>query len=78
MDRVKIGMGLTLLVALTGCVGYVDGGYGAAVVVPGPPDVFFYGGPYYEGRRDARAYSRRGVESRTAAHPAPRGPAGRR
>ena len=41
------GLGVALLAALTGCVGYVDGGYygGSAVVVPGP-DVYFYGGGY--------------------------------
>ena len=28
VDRIKIGLGIALLAALTGCVGYVDGGYG--------------------------------------------------
>jgi hypothetical protein len=40
VDRIKIGLGIALLAALTGCVGYVDGGYGGGVVVPGP-DIFF-------------------------------------
>jgi glycogen phosphorylase len=40
VDRIKIGLGIALLAALTGCVGYVDGGYGGTVVVPGP-DLFF-------------------------------------
>ena len=41
VDRIKIGLGIALLAALTGCVGYVDGGYyGGAVVVPGPECVF--------------------------------------
>ena len=70
-DRVKIGLGLLLLAALTGCVGYVDGGYGYAgyggsVVVPGP-DLYFFGGSYERGR-DVRDYSHRGFESRAAAH----------
>ena len=39
-DRIKIGLGIALLAALTGCVGYVDGGYyGGPVVVPGPKPV---------------------------------------
>ena len=41
VDRIKIGLGIALLAALTGCVGYVDGGYyGGPVVVPGPECVF--------------------------------------
>jgi hypothetical protein len=68
VDRIKIGLGIALLVALTGCVGYVDGGYyGGPVVVPGP-DVYFSGG-YYERGRDVHVYSQRGVESRAVAHP---------
>ena len=27
VDGIKIGLGVALLAALTGCVGYVDGGY---------------------------------------------------
>jgi hypothetical protein len=64
---IKIGLGVALLAALMGCVGYVDGGYGGAVVVPGP-DVYFYGGGHERGR-DVRVYSHRGVESRAIAHP---------
>jgi hypothetical protein len=64
---IKIGLGIALLSALMGCVGFVDGGYGGAVVVPGP-DVYFYGGGYERGR-DVRVYSHRGVESRAVAHP---------
>ena len=69
VDRLKVGLGVALLAALTGCVGYVDGGYygGSAVVVPGP-DVYFYGGGYERGH-DVRVYSHRGVESRAVAHP---------
>ena len=38
VDRIKIGLGIALLAALTGCVGYVDGRLlrRSAVVVPGP------------------------------------------
>lgn len=69
VDLIKVGLGIALLAAVTGCVGYVDGGYGATVVVPGPPDVVFYGGPYYERGRDVHEYSHRGFESRAVAHP---------
>lgn len=64
--RIQIWVGIALLAIITGCVGYVDGGYGA-VVVPGP-DVHFYGG-FYERGRDVHVYSHRGYESRGAAHP---------
>ena len=68
VDRIKIGLGIALLAALTGCVGYVDGGVTAArVVVPGP-DVFLGGG--YDRGRDVHAYSHRGCASRAVAHPA--------
>ena len=67
VDRIKIGLGIALVAALTGCVGYVDAGYGGAVVVPGP-DVYFYGGGHERGH-DVRVYSHRGVESRAVAHP---------
>jgi hypothetical protein len=67
VDGVKIGLGIALLAALTGCVGYVRGGYDGAVVVPGP-DVYVFGGPYERGR-DVRVYSHRGSESRASAHP---------
>lgn len=61
--RFQIVLGLALLTALTGCVGYVDGGYGGgAVIVPGP-DVFLFGGGYDRGH-DARDYSHRGAVSR--------------
>jgi hypothetical protein len=67
INRIKIGLGVALLAALTGCVGYVDGGYGGTVVVPGP-DVYLFGGGYERGR-DVHDYSHRGVVSRAAAHP---------
>ena len=67
INRIKIGLGVALLAALTGCVGYVDGGYGGTVVVPGP-DVYLFGGGYERGR-DVHAYSNRGAVSRAVAHP---------
>jgi len=67
LARIKLGLGIALSATLMGCVGYVDGGYGGAVVVPGP-DVFLLGGGYERGH-DVRGYSHRGVESREAAHP---------
>jgi hypothetical protein len=63
----KILTGITLLAALTGCVGYVGGGYGGTVVVPGPDLVLFGGG--YDRGRDVHDYSHRGAESRAVAHP---------
>jgi len=67
VDRIKIGLGIAMLAALTGCVGVVGGGYGGEVVVPGP-DLFLFGGDYDRGH-DAHDYSHRGSESRGAAHP---------
>jgi hypothetical protein len=69
VDRIKIGLGIALLAALTGCVGWVDGGggYGGAVVVA-EPDIYLFGGGYDRGR-DVHDYSRRGGESRVVAHP---------
>ena len=70
VDRIKIGLGLALLAALAGCVGYVggggyvDGGYVGGVVVPEP---LFIGGSYDRGR-DVHAYSQRGGASRAVAH----------
>src|ERR1039458_10014343 len=67
VDRIKIGLGVVLVVTLTGCVGYVDGGgYGGAVGVPGA-DFYFFGGGYDRGR-DVHGYSQRGSESRASAH----------
>jgi len=69
IDRIKIGLGMALLVAaLTGCVGYVGGGYRGGVVVPGP-GVYVWGGDYDRGR-DVPVYSQRGAASRAVAHPA--------
>jgi hypothetical protein len=67
IGRIKLGAGIALLTALTGCVGYVDGGYGGAVYAPGP-DFYLFGGGYDRGR-DVHGYSQRGFSSRGAAHP---------
>ncbi len=66
---IKIGLSLIVLTALTGCVGYVDGGggYGGTVVVPGPA-VAVYGGGFYERGGDVHGYSHRGFASRAVAH----------
>lgn len=72
VGRIKMGLVIALVAVSTGCVGYVDSGYGGAVVVP-EPDVYVFGGAYYGGH-DARDYSHRGAESRAVAH----GPEGRR
>jgi len=66
IDLTKIGLGLLVLVAITGCLGYVDGGGGGSVVVAGP-EVGFFGG-HYERGRDVHAYSKRGAVSRGVAH----------
>jgi hypothetical protein len=65
-NRIKFGLGVVLMTALSGCVGYVDGGYGGTVIVPGP-DVYFWGGDYDRGHA-VREYSHRGFESRAVAH----------
>jgi len=76
LGRMKIGLGIALLTALMGCIGYVDGGYGGTVVVPGP-DLFLFGGGYERGP-DVHVYSQRGFESRSVAHPGGGGPGRRR
>ena len=67
VDQIKIGLGIALVAALTGCVGYVDGGYYGGPAMVSGPDVYFYGGGYERGH-DVRAYSHRGGESRAVAH----------
>ena len=57
----KRGLGIALLIAMTGCVGVVGPGYG------GGPDVVLFGGGYDRGR-DVHGYSQRGSESRAVAH----------
>ncbi|MGA3180692.1 MAG: hypothetical protein ABSF38_10145 [Verrucomicrobiota bacterium] len=77
LHRIKIGLGIAALAALTGCVGYVGGGYGGTVIVPGP-DVSFWGGGVYERGPDVHAFSQRGVASRAVAHPGGGGGGGAR
>lgn len=59
-------LGAAMLVMVSGCVGYVDGGGGVDVVAPGP-DVYLFGGGYDRGR-DVHVYSNRGHASIGAAH----------
>jgi hypothetical protein len=63
-----LALGAGFLLALTGCVGYVDGGYGGGAVVVAQPDVFIGGGYYghdgYDHGRDVHGYSQRGAVSR--------------
>lgn len=68
VKRIKIGLVIWLLAALTGCAGFWSGGYyyGDEVMVPGP-DMFLFGDDYYRGR-EVHNYSHRGSESRSAAH----------
>jgi hypothetical protein len=64
VDRIKIGLAIAGLSVLTGgCVGFVGGRGGGAVMVPGSPDVVLFGGGYDRGR-DVHGYSQRGAESR--------------
>ena len=70
--RSKIALGLALVTALTGCVGYVGGGYGYGYgdgggVVVSEPDAYVFGGGYERGR-DVHEYSHRGFVSRGEAH----------
>jgi hypothetical protein len=67
VDGVKIVLGIALLALFTGCVGFVGGGGGGEVVVPGP-DLYLFGGGYDRGR-DVHLYSSRGAVSRGVAHP---------
>ena len=76
VDCIQLALGIALLTALTGCLGFVDGGYGGAVVGPAP-DVFLFGGGYERGR-DVHEYSHRGFESRVVAHPVSGGHARKR
>jgi hypothetical protein len=68
LGRLKIGLGVALVAVLTGCVGYVDGGYGGGAVVVGGPDAVFLGGGHFDRGHDVHAYSARGAVSRSVAH----------
>jgi len=69
VERIRIGLMIGLLMALTGCGGYWGGGYyyGDEGVVVSEPDMFLFGGDYGRGR-DVHNYSHRGSVSRGAAH----------
>jgi len=71
VNRIKVGFGIVLVASLTGCAGYVDGGYGGGYGdyggYDGGSDIYLFGGGYDRGR-DVQAYSHRGSESRGAAH----------
>ena len=82
IDRIKIGLGITLLGALTGCGGHMDDGYNGydrydgyngygyfgSYDDEGPnPDLYLFGGGYERGR-DVHNYSRRGFGSRGSGH----------
>jgi len=77
INRIKIAFGIALVAALTtsltGCVGYVDGGYGGYGDNGGyyggdpGPDIYLFGGDYDRGR-DVQAYSHRGSVSRATVH----------
>jgi hypothetical protein len=66
IELIAIGVAIVLMATLVGCVGYVDGGYGGAVVVGGPEVTVFGGG--FERGREVHEYSRRGGDSRAAGH----------
>ena len=62
-SRIKIGLAIALLTALTGCIGWVGGGggyYGGGG--------WWGGGRGYDRGRDVRGYSARGAASRGVAH----------
>jgi hypothetical protein len=83
IDRIKLGLGVALLVVSTGCIVPVGGGYDGGYVVAPEPDVLLFGGDYgrgrdYGGGRDVHAYSQRGAASRAVAHGSGGGHGGRR
>ncbi len=67
---------LTAIGCLSGCLGYVDGGYGGYGDYGGygnyggydnGPDLYLFGGDYDRGR-DVQQYSHRGSASRASVH----------
>lgn len=76
-DKVGFVLCVALLGMLTGCVGFVGGGYGDGGVVVAEPDMYFFGGGYDRGR-DVHNYSQRGFSSRAAAHAGGGGHGGKR
>ena len=67
VKRIKIGLLIGLLAALTGCAAFWGEGYYGDTVMVSEPDMYLFGGDYYRGH-DAHNYSHRGSESRVAAH----------
>jgi hypothetical protein len=69
VDRIKIGLLIGLLTAMTGCAGYYGQGYYGEGddVVASDPDMYLFGGDYGNGR-DVHNYSQRGSASRQVAH----------
>ena len=80
VNRIKIGLvtvlGITLLVTLTGCVGWVDGGGGYGGGGWWGDGGWWGGGGGYDRGRDVHSYSQRGSASRAVAHPGDGGHAG--
>jgi len=74
---IKIGLTLLVLTALTGCIGFVDGG-GYGYDDGGWWGGWWGGGGGYDRGRDVHAYSARGAASRGAAHGGGHGGGGRR
>jgi hypothetical protein len=70
-NRLKLGLVIAMLTAVTGCIGVVgDGGYyGDGAYVGGWWGGWWGGGGgYYDRGRDVHGYSARGAASRGAAH----------
>lgn len=67
VDRIKIGLAIAVLMALTGCVAWVGGGYGGGGWW-GDDGGWWGGGRGDDRGRDVHGYSERGAASRAAAH----------
>jgi len=74
INRIRLGFGIMLVAALTGCGGYIGGDYGGGDYgggdygdYDGGGDLYIFGGGYDRGR-DVQNYSHRGSASRGAAH----------
>ena len=66
VERIKIGLAIAALTALTGCIGWVGGGGGGGWW--GDDGGWWGGGRGYDRGRDVHDYSARGAASRGAAH----------
>jgi len=67
VKQLKIGLAIAVLTALTGCIGFVDGG-GYGYDDGGWWGGWWGGGGGYDRGRDVHGYSARGAASRGAAH----------